>query len=78
MYDELRYNTRQAAAHLRMARNVLGVHPGGDGEDAAGLDPEAFVSGGVPSGGTAFAGNVGVEVYGPRETRALEVTTSEF
>ena len=32
MYDELRYNARQAAAHLRMARNVLGVH-GVDGRE---------------------------------------------
>ena len=37
MYDELRYNARQAAAHIRMARNVLGVHPGGK-DDTADLE----------------------------------------
>jgi hypothetical protein len=34
VHDELRYNARQAAAHLRMAQNVLKVQPGGDGKVA--------------------------------------------
>ena len=38
MYGELRYNARQAAAHLRMARNVLDVHPGGGDKDAEELE----------------------------------------
>lgn len=46
-------------------------------EDAAALDPDAFVAGGVPSGGQTFAGDVGVAIYGSREARAMEVTASE-
>ena len=45
-------------------------------EDAAALDPEAWVSGNVPSGGQTFAGDVGVAVYGSEEVRALEVSAS--
>ena len=46
-------------------------------EDTA-LDPEAWVSGNVPSGGQVFASDVGIAVYGSGEVRALEVAASGF
>lgn len=45
-------------------------------EDASALDPEAWVSGNVPSGGTTFAQDAEVSVYGSEEARALSLVST--
>jgi hypothetical protein len=46
-------------------------------EDEAALDPEAWVSGNVPSGGQTFSDGVEVSVYGSEKARAMSVVSSD-
>jgi hypothetical protein len=46
-------------------------------EDEAALDPEAWVSGSVPSGGQTFSDGVEVSVYGSDKARAMSVVSTE-
>ena len=46
-------------------------------EDEAALDPEAWVSGSVPSGGQTFSDGVEVSVYGSDKARAMSVVSPE-
>ena len=46
-------------------------------EDEAALDPEAWVSGSVPSGGQTFSDGVEVSIYGSDKARAMSVVSSE-
>ena len=46
-------------------------------EEPAALDPEAWVSGGIPSGGRTFAEGVEISVYGSDRARAMSVVSTE-
>ena len=46
-------------------------------EDEAALDPEAWVSGSVPSGGQTFSDGVEVSVYGSEKARAMSVVSTD-
>jgi hypothetical protein len=46
-------------------------------EEEAALDPAAWVSGSVPSGGQTFSDGVEVSVYGSEEARAMSVVSTE-
>ncbi|HEV2092488.1 MAG TPA: hypothetical protein VGR18_04900 [Rubrobacter sp.] len=46
-------------------------------EDEAALDPEAWVSGNVPSGGQTFSDGVEITVYGSKEARAMSVVSTD-
>lgn len=46
-------------------------------EEEAALDPEAWASGNVPSGGQTFSGGAEVSVYGSKEARAMSVVSTD-
>jgi hypothetical protein len=46
-------------------------------EEEAALDPEAWVSGSVPSGGQTFSDGVEVSVYGSDKARAMSIVSTE-
>ena len=46
-------------------------------EDDAALDPEAWASGSVPSGGQTFSDGVEVSVYGSEKARAMSVVSTD-
>jgi hypothetical protein len=46
-------------------------------EEEAALDPEAWASGNVPSGGQTFSDGVEVSVYGSEKARAMSVVSTD-
>jgi hypothetical protein len=46
-------------------------------EEEAALDPEAWASGNVPSGGQTFSGGAEVSVYGSEKARAMSVVSTD-
>jgi hypothetical protein len=46
-------------------------------EEEAALDPEAWASGNVPSGGQTFSDGLEVSVYGSEEARAMSVVSTD-
>jgi hypothetical protein len=46
-------------------------------EEEAALDPEAWASGSVPSGGQTFSGGAEISVYGSENARAMSVVSTD-